>query len=502
MSNFEKLVAQGQPIGEIIAADRFFVRVSGLYEVGINNQVLFENGDRGLVWEIGDQETTILNLSSETAAIGEVVVLEADGLTVGVGPEIVGRVLSVDGQPLDGKAAPLLPDSQPVFTVAAPIIERQASNEQLVTGITVVDTIFPVVLGQRVAVIGDARTGKSTFLTQLASVKNSRRLYVYVFINKRKADVESLLYELQQSGAMERSIVVVANIFESLAKAYIAPYVGCAIAEYLRDQGNDVVIVYDDLTNHAKIYREIALLAHASAGRDSYPGDIFYVHSSLLERAGCFSGSQKTITALPVIVTPDDDITGYLATNIMSITDGQLMFTRENFQKGSRPAVSTSISVSRIGGRSRSKKAQELVRIVLKKLTDYEQALEFSHFEAGQSANSTADLMFGERLLDIFCQSQSESYGLLQQQLMLETVLRLPMGQKLNTYVLKTTVTDLGIKEALTTSRYDEILQQVLQMKDLVGVTAPAYQTPAKPTILVNKVLIPVHPAPSTEPKK
>jgi F-type H+-transporting ATPase subunit alpha len=289
------------------------------------------------------------------------------------------------------------------------------------------------------------------------------------------------LYQLEKSGAMERSVVVIADIFRSLAEAYIAPYVGSAIAEYLREQGNDVVIVYDDLTNHAKIYREIALLAKSNAGRDSYPGDIFYAHSSLLERAGCFAGSDKSITALPVIITPDDDITGYLATNVMSITDGQLIFTRENFQKGLRPSVNTGLSVSRIGGRARTAKAQQLVHVVLKKLADYEQALNFSHFEAGQSPAARVDIELGDRLYDIFRQLPTESYSVLQQQLMLEVALRAPTGQKLNTAVLKKAVADLAAKGKLEGSQYDTHLSQILAMKDLVGTVATPVATPAVP---------------------
>jgi len=466
VSSFKELVDKGNPIGEVVATDRFFVTVRGLYEAGINNQVLFENGDKGLVWEVSGNETTILNLSGELMTIGMVVVLESDVLKVLVGSEMVGRVITVDGSPLDGKGALLLDSSENVFKTAAPIIERTASDEQLITGVTVVDTIFPVVLGQRVAVIGDARTGKSTFLTQLAAVKSGNRKYVYVLINKRQADVQSLLRRLQKSGAIDQTVVLVANVFESLGQAYIAPYVGCAIAEYLRAQGSDVVIIYDDLTNHAKIYREIALLAHASAGRDSYPGDIFFTHSSLLERAGCFTDSAKSITALPVIVTPDDDITGYLATNMMSITDGQLIFTRENFQEGIRPAVNTGLSVSRIGGRARSKKSQELVKILLKKINDYNQAVEFSSFDAGETSASWVDIKIGERIIDIFKQSPDETFGILQQQILLEAALRAPATGNLNTSLLKETVTALGSK--LSTAQYNSQLKALLKIEGLV----------------------------------
>lgn len=467
MASFKDLVAKGSPIGEVIASDRFFVRVRGLIEVGLNAQVLFENGDRGLVWEIEGQETTVLNLDSESMKVGTVVVLEEEVYGAPVGKELIGRVVSVKGKPLDGKGALPLKDSEPVFKVAAPIMSRKASDEQLVTGVTVADTLFPTVLGQRVAIIGDARTGKSGFLIQAAAVK-SKRIYVFVMINKRKDDVQSLLYQLQQNGAMDRSVVVMASVFESLAEAYVAPYVGCAIAEYLRDQGNDVVIVYDDLSNHAKIYREIALLAHASAGRDSYPGDIFYAHSSLLERAGSFVNSNKTITAFPIVVTPDEDITGYLATNVMSITDGQLIFSRESFQKGQRPAINTGLSVTRIGGRARSPKGQELARVVLKKLADYSQALEFSHFEAGQSSTSRIDIELGERILAVFKQTQAESYSLIQQQLLLETVLRAPVDRSVKIEVIKKAVQDMGSKAELSNAQYEQHLKSLLDIKDLM----------------------------------
>ena len=372
---FNDLEKQGQPVGKVISANRCFARVDGLHRVGLNNQVLFSNGDRGLVWEVGDNTAQILNLDSESIDVGTGVVLENEVFTAHVGKNLLGRVISVGGEPLDGGEALDLRSHEPVFKTARPIIERRASDEQLVTGVTVVDTVFPVVLGQRVAVIGDARTGKSSFLAQIASRLNQRRVCVYVLINKRKADTQNLLRQLQQNGGLANSVIIVADVFESLAQAYLAPYVGSAVAEYLRDEGHDVVIVYDDLTNHAKIYRQLSLQLNANAGRDSYPSDIFYSHSSLLERAGCFADSQKTITALPVVVSPDDDITGYLATNLMSITDGQLIFTRQDFQEGQRPAVNTGLSVSRIGGRARSTKIQHLVQIVLKKLADYQKAL-------------------------------------------------------------------------------------------------------------------------------
>lgn len=459
---FDQLVSQGQSYGQVISTNRFFARVDGLVSIGLNNQVLFDNGQRGLVWAIDHNTANILCLDSESIEVGVGVVLEKEVFTAHVGKNLIGRVVSVDSQPLDGGEALDLRAHEPVFKTASPIIERRSSDEQLVTGVTLVDTIFPLVLGQRVAILGDARTGKTSFLTQMAGRKADSRVYVYVLINKRKSDVQSLLRQLKKNGGLERSVVVVADVFQSLAQAYLAPYVGCAMAEHLRQEGHDVVIIYDDLTNHAKIYRQIALQINTSAGRDAYPSDIFYAHSSLLERAGCFTHSTHSITALPVVVSPDDDITGYLATNLMSITDGQLIFTRQDFQEGQRPAVSTGLSVSRIGGRARSARGQQLVQIILQKLTDYQRALEFSHFEAGQSATSQSDLVFGQRILDVFRQSTDESYGSTQQQLILEAALRVPTDYSLDVMQLKKAVQGLGSR--LSAAHYDDYLKQLLAM--------------------------------------
>lgn len=457
---FDDLVKQSQPTGKVIASNKFFAIVDGLQSLGLNNQVLFDNGHRGLVWSISDKTATILSLDSESVDVGASVVFEKDVFTAKVGKNLLGRVITVDGQPLDGKGALDLRTHEPVFKTARPIIQRRASDEQLVTGVTVVDTIFPVVLGQRVAVIGDARTGKSSFLAQIASRKARQRVCVYVLINKRKADVQNLLRQLDKSGGLTHSVVIVADVYSSLAQAYLAPYVGCAVAEYLRDEGNDVVVIYDDLTNHAKIYRQIALQIHTSAGRDSYPSDIFYSHSSLLERAGCFADSPHSITALPVVVSPDDDITGYLATNLMSITDGQLIFARQDFQEGQRPAINTGLSVSRIGGRARSSKIQQLVGLVQQKLADYQKALEFSHFEAGQTATSKVDLTLGQRIFAIFRQELEESYSILQQQIMLEAALRVPIDQNLDVDTLKKAVKTLGSR--LSVSNYNDHLKSLL----------------------------------------
>jgi F-type H+/Na+-transporting ATPase subunit alpha len=466
-AHFKKLVGEGNLIGRVDATDRFLVGVSGLRQIGLHNQVIFENGDVGLVWDIGEEECTILNISSESTDPGSRVVFADDIYTALASPHMVGRVVSVLGKPLDGKGRITELDKVPVFSDAPPVIKRTASDKQLVTGVTLVDTLFPIVLGQRMAVIGDTRTGKSTFLTQLAASHTEADIYIYVLINKSKNDADNLLLNLTKTGAISKSIIVVADIFESLAQAYLAPYVGSAIAEYFCRNGKNVVIMYDDLSNHAKIYREISLATHTNSGRDSYPGDIFYAHSSLMERAGSFAVNKKSITALAVVLTPDDDITGYLSTNLMSMTDGQLIFTRENFQKGSRPAVSTSLSVSRIGGPFRSDKARELSRVILKILAGYRRALEFSHFQSGQTGGPQSDLIFGERILEAFKQTADQSFDLLQQQLILEYILRTPLTVTIDIEMLRKVIIELGNKRMLSAAGYAKSLERLLALKGL-----------------------------------
>ena len=272
--------------------------------------------------------------------------------------------------------------------------------------------------------MGDTKTGKSTFLMQLGvNQKGSDTVVVYVLIGKRRVEVDQLITMLTTSGAIENSIVIVANVFDSLAQSYIAPYVGCAIAEYLwQTVGRDVVIVYDDLSAHAKIYREVSLLAKVNPGRESYPGDMFFAHSSLLERAGKLVSNGKTLTALPVVLTPSDDITAYLPTSIMSITDGQIIFDLATFRQNIRPAVNTGLSVSRVGGRAQSASQQQLSGALMKLLAEHKQAQEFAHFGSDLSAEARRILELGRQIHEALRQSPGDLYSIVEQQLVLRAI--------------------------------------------------------------------------------
>lgn len=421
---FQRLVEADNLTGEVVASNSFIIEVKGLEGVRLGSQVLFEDGQRGLVREAYGDQVILFNVDSEKMALGTLAVVENDIFSVPVGKGLVGRVVTPMGQPLDGQGPIKASETASVFNPAPGIMARSMLNEQLASGVTAVDMFFPVVLGQRIAVLGDSKSGKSTFLSQLsANQAGTDRIVIYVLIGKRKVDVESLLAGLRSSGAMEHTIVVLADIFDSLTLSYLAPYAACSMAEYLWHNGQDVVIVYDDLSSHAEAYRQLSLLQEVDPGRDSYPGDMFYAHSSLLERAGKLAKNDKTLTALPVVMTPNDDITAYLSTSIMSITDGQIIFDLGVFRQGVRPAVNAGLSVSRVGGQAQTKRQKRLSGTLFKTLAKYHQAEEFSHFGSSMSKEAAVDLRLGKQILEALNQPPEDRRSLSQQQLLLETIL-------------------------------------------------------------------------------
>ena len=466
---FQKLVESGQPTGEVVAVDRFLVTVKGLDGIAANALVLFENGQQGMVREANTETVLVLNLESEAAQLGSLVVLQDNVLTTGVGDQLIGRVVNPLGQPLDGKGAIRFEANWPIFNKAPGIMDRAILKDQLASGVTMVDMMFPVVLGQRIAVLGDAKSGKTSFLTQLGvNQVGTDRIVVYVLIGKRRLEIDALLVRLNETGAIQNSIIVVANIFDSLAQSYLAPYVGCSIAEYLWYHGRDVVVVYDDLSSHAKVYREVSLLSQSNPGRDSYPGDMFYAHSTLLERAGKLAANGKTLTALPAVVTPGDDITAYLPTSIMSITDGQIIFDLATFRQNIKPAINAGLSVSRVGGRAQNARQKKVSGALFKSMAAYRQAAEFSHFGADMAPETLQALQLGRQLNEAFRQTPGELFTLTEQELILETVLEAAGQRKLNIGLLKMKVHEL----ANTLQKDDEIdaaVKQLLEMSTMGG---------------------------------
>jgi F-type H+/Na+-transporting ATPase subunit alpha len=479
---FQKLVEADNLTGEVVAVNSFIITVRGLEGVKLGALALFEDGQHGLVREANGDKITLFNIDSERIAVGTLVVVQSEKLEVPVGKKLVGRVVSPMGVPLDGKGAIKTTQTSGIFNAAPGIMERSLLNEQLASGVTAVDSFFPIVLGQRIAILGDSKSGKSTFLSQLsASQQGTNRIVVYVLIGKRKIDIEQLLAGLYNSGAMEHTIVVLADIFDSLTQSYLAPYAACAMAEYLWHNGDDVVIIYDDLSSHAEAYRQLSLLQEVDPGRDSYPGDTFYAHSSLLERAGKLLTTNKTLTALPVILTPSDDITAYLPTNIMSITDGQIIFDLTTFRKGIRPAVNAGLSVSRVGGQAQTTRQKKMSSTLFKTLARYHQAEEFSHFSTQLSKDSAIDLNMGRLIYNTLQQPPEELHTLVEQQLIMETILSSGGEVDIDIDGLKKSASEIAKKvkkdedydkfEAELLKKHSRPLNQQEEVVDLGGVT-------------------------------
>ena len=397
--------------GSVILVGDGIARVYGLRGCMAGELLEFEDGSVGLSQNL-EEETVSVAVLSDQNDIHEGTTVKRTGrvLNVPVGEALLGRVVNALGEPIDGKGPIATVATRPIESPAPGIIERKSVSVPLQTGIKAIDSMIPIGRGQRELIIGDRQTGKSVIAVDtIINQKNTDVLCIYVAIGQKSSTVVQLANELQQAGAMEYTIIVSASASESAPLQYIAPYAGCAMAEYFREQGKDVLIVYDDLSKHAVAYRALSLLIRRPPGREAYPGDVFYLHSRLLERAVCIDPAYGggSITALPLIETQAGDVSAYIPTNVISITDGQIFLETELFHSGIMPAINPGISVSRVGG-SAQLKAMKKVSGELKLLyAQYRELQAFAQFGSDLDADTKARLALGERIVAVLGQHRN-----------------------------------------------------------------------------------------------
>jgi len=402
------------------------VRIEGLSHTRYGEQIAFDNDVYGMTMDLElDGVGAVLLNGQELVHVGERVYGTGRVVEVPVGDELLGRVINPIGLPLDNK--PLnAARYRPVESPAPRIIDRQAVNEPLMTGLLAVDSIIPIGRGQRELIIGDRQTGKTTIAVD--AIINQRGKHVncvYVAIGQKLSSVAQLHETLQVAGAMDYTVIVVASASDSAAMQYLAPYAGCAIAEQFMYDGKDALIIYDDLSKHAVAYRAMSLLLHRPPGREAYPGDVFYLHSRLLERAGHLSEANGggSLTALPIVETMASDISAYIPTNVISITDGQIYLEPELFHSGVRPAVNVGLSVSRVGSAAQKKAMRKVVKKLRLTLAQYRELQIFAQFGSDIDSVTKEILDNGDRLSETLKQNQHEPLQMSEQVLLLFAVM-------------------------------------------------------------------------------
>ncbi len=404
------LAATPEEIGEVLTVDSEVATVSGLDHAQYGEILIFSSGVKGMVQDLRQGELScILFGDSEEIAAGSIVRRTLRTAAMPVGEGYLGRIVDATGIPVDGKGKILAESHRPIEAQAPGILDRQPVNTPMETGLLAIDSMFPIGRGQRELIIGDRQTGKTAIaLDTILNQKGKDVVCIYVAIGQKTSSVAQLAENLRRRGAMEYTTIISAPASASATLQYIAPYAGCALGEYFMYQGRDVLIVYDDLSKHAIAYRTLSLLLERSPGREAYPGDVFYLHSRLLERSAHLSDQLGggSMTALPIVETQAGDVSAYIPTNIISITDGQIFLEGDLFFSGQRPAVNVGLSVSRVGGDAQTKAVKSAAGAIRLDLAQYREMAVFTQFSSDLDEATRRQLVYGQGLMRLLRQPQ------------------------------------------------------------------------------------------------
>ena len=410
IKNYSKKTEQDE-IGYVISVGDGISKVHGLEKCKSNELLEFSNGTFGMALNLEETVVSAVLLGTDVGiSEGSLVKRTGNVVSVPVGENMIGRVVNALGQPIDAKGPIEAAEYRPIERKAYGIIERKSVSVPLQTGIKAIDSMIPIGRGQRELIIGDRQTGKTVIATDtIINQKGKNVICIYVAIGQKQSTVTNVVDTLYKNGAMDYTIVVSATASESAPLQYIAPYSGCAMGEYFMDKGKDVLVIYDDLSKHAVAYRALSLLIRRPPGREAYPGDVFYLHSRLLERAARLSEEYGggSLTALPIIETQAGDVSAYIPTNVISITDGQIFLETELFHAGVRPAVNPGISVSRVGGNAQIKAMKKVAGSLKLLYSQYRELAGFAQFGSDLDADTMARLEQGKRIVEVLKQNRN-----------------------------------------------------------------------------------------------
>ena len=460
-------VCKDQEVGTVIWVGDGIATVYGIEHAMYGEIVIFENGVKGMVQDIKRDQVGCIIFGKDTEIKeGTKVTRTKKKAGIPVGDAFLGRIVNALGAPIDGKGEIKADDYRAIEQEAPGIVDRQSVNQPMETGILAIDSMLPIGRGQRELIIGDRQTGKTSIaIDTILNQKGKDVICIYVAIGQKASTVAKLVNTLKKHGAMDYSIVLSSTASESASLQYIAPYAGTALAEYFMYKGKDVLIVYDDLSKHAVAYRALSLLLERSPGREAYPGDVFYLHSRLLERSSKLSDELGggSITALPIIETQDGDVSAYIPTNVISITDGQIFLESDLFFSGMRPAINVGISVSRVGGAAQTKAMKKAAGIIRIDLAQYREMEVFTQFSSDLDDTTKEQLQYGKGLMELLKQPLCNPMSLAEQVI---TLVAATNRIFLDVDVKKTKEVQLGMLDFFK-AEHEDIVDEINEKKVL-----------------------------------